>query len=327
MGCRGRRARGQVPTRRPRNAPMSLRLMLRGSRRFSRARCHPRADTFPPIDQGGPISATGDRRPPTANRRLGRTGDSHACRTRQHDQGPCGCCRTGTSSASVPPDRIPSGERRGGGTLSGARITMVGSLQRAAPRSYCSPCRTACAAVRAVRGGPRELDLGRLSDVHPLLPPTTAADLATRAAVALSRQGHPPGISLQLRLPDARPSLATLRWNTAPSGAMEQMDRRRITEDGAEAVALMLVGVVCAWRLRRRLQQGEYADWLLRDATGRAVALEISGTEGDRDSSRMASKLSQVASCPAAPMRFACVVAFAPPAADLEAVKGGINGP
>lgn len=106
----------------------------------------------------------------------------------------------------------------------------------------------------------------------------------------------------------------TLSWEERPAVEALQLDYHRVTEDGAEAVALALVHAARSWVVLRRLQREEHADWLLRETTTRRlVALEVSGTdEGDGDA-RLTAKLLQVAQSTAARRRAACVVGFLEP--------------
>jgi hypothetical protein len=108
--------------------------------------------------------------------------------------------------------------------------------------------------------------------------------------------------------------VATLVWEKRPAADALQLDYHRVTEDGAEAVALALVHSSRSWVVLRRLQREEHADWLLRETTSRRlVALEVSGTdEGDEDA-RLSAKLAQVAQSTAARKRAACVVGFLAP--------------
>jgi len=57
------------------------------------------------------------------------------------------------------------------------------------------------------------------------------------------------------------------------------LDANVVTELGAEALALALVHETRGWVVRRRLQRGEFADWLLDAPDGKVVALEVSGTD------------------------------------------------
>lgn len=152
--------------------------------------------------------------------------------------------------------------------------------------------------------------------MHPLLPATTAAEYGHRAAVGLERHGHRPGVVLSTRL-DRESRDGQLHWTSPPSGDEAQLDRHRITEDAAEAVALALVNVARGWVVRRRLQRGESADWLLHDPAARLVALEISGISAGDDPQRLDEKLQQVARATIAQLRAACVVELPAPLATL----------
>ena len=188
---------------------------------------------------------------------------------------------------------------------------------RRAPGRATTAARRRCER-RSVTPRAARLDLSQIESMHPLLPPTTAHDLVTRAAVALQRRNHQPGDRITAVLPGSERRVAIeLRWELVPAEFVDRLDERRITEDGAEAVALALVSVRYGWVVRRRLQQGESADWLLRDPDGGLIALEVSGVDGDRDTRRVTAKLDQVSRCTAAGRRAACVVAFGPPFADL----------
>ena len=69
--------------------------------------------------------------------------------------------------------------------------------------------------------------------------------------------------------------------------------------------------------MRRRLQRGESADWLLRDAQARLVALEVSGIDKGDDSQRLRIKLEQVRGATVGNRRAACVVELASPRATV----------
>lgn len=161
-----------------------------------------------------------------------------------------------------------------------------------------------------------ELDLGRLKEMHPRMPLATAGAFEHRAAIALQRRQHEPGASLAVTI-EAEMSSANLQWQLVPSADQHQLDRHRVTEDGAEGVALALVHVARGWVGLRRLQRGESADWLLHDRQDRRIALEVSGLDGSLDLQRLNEKLGQVRGSTSAEIKFACVVAFLSPAATL----------
>lgn len=162
-----------------------------------------------------------------------------------------------------------------------------------------------------------KLDLERLKEIHPRLPRSTAAEYAYRAALALQRR-HAPGVELALR-EVAASACATLHWTERASVGVDQLDRHRVTEDAAEAVALVLVHASRGWVVSRRLQRGEHGDWLLHDPrAGSLVALEVSGTDDGDAETRMTEKMAQVERSSAAEIRAACVVRFREPCAALE---------
>lgn len=160
-----------------------------------------------------------------------------------------------------------------------------------------------------------------LKTMHPLLPLTTALEYAHRAGVGLERHGHKPGASLATRF-DRESRDATLHWESPDPGDVELLDQNRVTEDAAEAIALALVHQARRWVVRRRLQRGESADWLLRDSDAQLVALEVSGVGTGEDPQRLRQKLAQVSRATIAQQRAACVVELPAPSATVEAVGG-----
>ncbi|NOY25306.1 MAG: hypothetical protein GXP62_05485 [Oligoflexia bacterium] len=105
---------------------------------------------------------------------------------------------------------------------------------------------------------------------------------------------------------------------------MDQHDDKRITEDGAEAVALALAYQARGFTVLRRMMQGEHSDWQLECGEGpnrQIVALEVSGTDHGSVPSRMTEKLAQVAKSIDVDQRWACVVGFARPQAALHSVE------
>lgn len=147
----------------------------------------------------------------------------------------------------------------------------------------------------------------QLRKMHPLLPALTAAEYVHRAALGLERHHHETGIAM-LTWIEMVSRDASLHWDRSSSGDVEQLDRIRITEDAAEAIALALVHVVRGWVVRRRLQRGESADWLLRDPEARLVALEISGIDEGDLADRLRVKLAQVRRATFTDHRAACVI-------------------
>lgn len=154
------------------------------------------------------------------------------------------------------------------------------------------------------------LTLQTLSDVHPKLR-GYAVDLPKLGALALQRSGHSPPVEAEIDH-SGRPAAAAIEWLIQERGLLAQLDVKRVTEDGAEAVALAYVHAAEGWTVKRRMQQGEKADWLLRDGD-RWLALEISGTvEGD-PRSRLQEKRKQLAQCTLPAERLAIVVSFEQP--------------
>ena len=111
--------------------------------------------------------------------------------------------------------------------------------------------------------------------------PEEAADiLGYRAVVALQRR-HSPGVHLAVMVENER-SFEQLQWRQRDRSAALYQDMNRVTEEGAEAIALALACSRGGWRVQRRLQSrmAEGADWLLRDATtGATLLLEVAGTD------------------------------------------------
>lgn len=165
------------------------------------------------------------------------------------------------------------------------------------------------------------LNLALLVEMHPLLPPARAADIAQCAAVGLRRHGHAPGAEMVTRLDEAD-HVATLGWMTAPGGTDLQLDHKRVTEDAAEAIALALVNVAFGWVIRRRLQQGESADWLLEGPSKRLIGLEVSGVDAGDSEPRLRAKLLQAERLTIDCQHVACVVELASP----RAVAAGCSG-
>lgn len=167
------------------------------------------------------------------------------------------------------------------------------------------------------------LDLGRLCEMHPRLPGDLAAIMAMRAALGLQRNKHSAGVNLHMAIENAVTGCA-LTWPAADLGVAKQHDHNRITEDGAEAIALAVAHKTKTWRVVRRMQREERADWLLEhDSDGRRklVAFEVSGIDRGSIVVRMREKLAQVAKSTDVDHRCAGVVGFERPEASLKSVK------
>jgi len=171
------------------------------------------------------------------------------------------------------------------------------------------------------------LDLAQLQEMHPKLPGDVALLLVTRAGLGLQRNGHRPGVGVSLDL-DRVPSRGSLAWPDADMAKLEQHDRDRVTEDGAEAVALAAVHRARGWRVVRRLQRRHHADWLLeQEQPGEErrlrAALEVSGVGRGGVATRLREKLAQVANSPDVDERWAGVVGFEEPEVALHSTGGG----
>ena len=161
-----------------------------------------------------------------------------------------------------------------------------------------------------------KLDLQFLRQMHPLLPLATAIEYAHRAAIGLQRHNHKPGVAMAVEL-DGGHGMAELQWATCPLTDAEQLDHNRVTEDAAEAIALALVHEAKGWILRRRIQRGGVADFVLVDANSAKVALEVSGMDQGDNGGRLRAKLVQASRATAGATRAACVVTLAAPRATL----------
>jgi hypothetical protein len=164
-----------------------------------------------------------------------------------------------------------------------------------------------------------EINLAELQAMHPRLPSVLAGLMVERAALALERNHHAPGASASWDWGKVVVN-GHLVWPTPDLSAIGQHDVNRITEDGAEAVALVLVHRHTRWRVVRRLQREEYADWLLEDCSnGRRelIAFEVSGVDNGSIASRVAEKLAQVSRSKDVDQRWVGVVGFERPNACL----------
>lgn len=98
-----------------------------------------------------------------------------------------------------------------------------------------------------------------------------------------------------------------------------------MTEDGAEAVMLALAHRARGWRVVRRMQREEHADWLLEqqgEGPRQVVALEVSGVNRGSIAARLTDKLDQVARSEDVDQKWAGVVGFEEPVATLRSTKG-----
>jgi hypothetical protein len=167
------------------------------------------------------------------------------------------------------------------------------------------------------------LDLSRLSEMHPRLPGDLVAIMMLRAALGLQRNKHSAGVNLHMAIENVVSGCA-LAWHATDLGVAKQHDHNRITEDGAEAIALAVAHRTTAWRVVRRMQREERADWLLEhdsDGKRKLVAFEVSGVDRGSIVVRMREKSAQVAKSSDVDYRCAGVVGFERPEASLKSVK------
>ncbi len=172
------------------------------------------------------------------------------------------------------------------------------------------------------------IDLARLREMHTRLPADLALVMVGRAALAMERNDHASGVRISLDLERVL-SRGLLSWPRADLSKIDQHDYNRITEDGAEAVALALAYRHRAWRVVRRMQREEHADWLLEDVRegGRqVVALEVSGVDRGSIVARLSEKLTQVGKSIDVDQRWAGVVGFEEPSAALRSTKRRYRG-
>jgi hypothetical protein len=165
------------------------------------------------------------------------------------------------------------------------------------------------------------MDIDSLLELHPDLPSELAAAYGMYAATALERSGHCPGVSLALTV-FGRSIGEALSWRVRSPDDVRMVDTNRVTEDGAECIALLVVGTHCQWTAVRRMQWrlGERADWIVEEASsGEQIAIEVSGTERGAFEPRIRQKLAQAEATPVVASRVAaCMVRFADPKAELR---------
>lgn len=152
------------------------------------------------------------------------------------------------------------------------------------------------------------------------LPSEAGSVLGYRAVVALQRR-HRPGVRLKGEVPGKQLD-EELRWKEREAEASSYEDMNRVTEEGAEAIALALACSSGALVVERRLQSrlAEGADWLLRDPqTGSKVVLEVGGTDEQNLTALLERKVAQARRSPfsARSTPAACVVRFLEPRAIL----------
>lgn len=136
-------------------------------------------------------------------------------------------------------------------------------------------------------------------------------DLVRLGGLALQREGHDSPAQTAVNH-DGLKSTVEIEWISQDLAMLKVVDDNRVTEDGAEAVALSYANSTEGWVVKRRLQRGESADWLLRNGA-KWLALEVSGMRTGDPSVRLQEKTKQVARCTLPADRLAIVVAFETP--------------
>ena len=142
-----------------------------------------------------------------------------------------------------------------------------------------------------------------------------STDYAKIGGLALQRAGHASPVRAGV-YPGVE-EMADIDWPVQDTTLLQVLDANRVTEDGAEAVALAYANASAGWVVKRRLQRSESADWLLHSES-RWLALEVSGVAQGDPSGRLNEKKKQVARCSLAAERLAVVVAFEQPAIFAE---------
>jgi hypothetical protein len=168
------------------------------------------------------------------------------------------------------------------------------------------------------------IDLEMLRVMHPELPEELATIMISRAALALARNNHEQSVKLKIHFDKAERS-AQLIWPIHDFAARVFHDEKRITEDGAEAIALAVVHREKNWTIYRRLQQGECGDWLLTESNSgddgvKTIAFETSGVDKGKIAARLKAKIEQVSDADA-DIRCAGVVGFEQPEAAIHTLK------
>jgi hypothetical protein len=162
-----------------------------------------------------------------------------------------------------------------------------------------------------------KLALQDLRTIHQVLR-DRSSELAKYGALALQRAGHLSPVRAHIEHDD-RIADASIEWQIQDLNVVLALDQNRITEDGAEAVAVCYAHGRGGWLVKRRLQRGEYADWLMQ-SNGQWLALEISGTVTGDAYARLRAKREQLSRCTLPAERWAVVIAFEQP----KILAGGV---
>lgn len=98
---------------------------------------------------------------------------------------------------------------------------------------------------------------------HPLLK-GHLVDLYKSGALAFERASHISPVRAEVDH-DGLAATVEIEWVSNNVMDLDVSDAHRLTEDGAEAVALAYIYAKSGWVVKRRLQRGESADWLLKN--------------------------------------------------------------
>jgi hypothetical protein len=168
-----------------------------------------------------------------------------------------------------------------------------------------------------------DIDIANLREMHPLLPEDLTLVMIGRAALSLQKNGHGSPVNIRLDF-DRAVTRGKLAWPRSDPAFLDQHDAKRLTEEGVEAIALVFGHRARGWRVVRRMQEGESADWLLEESgegTRQRIALEVSGVARGRITSRLTRKLKQVLQSEDVDQKWAGVVGFEEPVTALRSLK------
>ena len=168
-----------------------------------------------------------------------------------------------------------------------------------------------------------DIDLAELREMHPVLPEDLTLVMICRAALSLQKNGHGSPVNIRLDI-DRVVTRGSLAWPSSDPSFLDQHDSKRLTEDGAEAIALAHGHRARGWRIVRRMQQGENADWLLEgssEGSRQLIALEVSGVARGSITTRLKEKLDEVARSEDVDQQWAGVVGFQQPVAALRSTE------
>ena len=157
---------------------------------------------------------------------------------------------------------------------------------------------------------PMKIELHKLTDYHTKLR-GHLIDYRRSGALALQRAKHQSPVKTTL-FENGATLETSISWKSTHMATLVAMDDIRLTEDGAESVALGYIRQSGGWTVKRRARRGEYADWIL-EKDGSWCAMEVSGVAIGGASGRLREKVAQVRRCTLPAVRLAVVVQFESP--------------